>query len=139
MKSIIIKILLIALAITLVYVVGFSMAHSGSHEKCPVAAVAGGQCSFGTSGVSILDAANLHLNALKRISLGSLGYLWLAMLSVLLTVFAIAPKRVLEKIGNPSQVRRLWLKIKTSSLRKSLDWLITREKRDPASIYAVSA
>ena len=127
------------LAITLVYVVGFAMQHDGGHEECPVAAVAGGQCSTGNGGINFLGTADLHLSALKRVSLGVLSYLWLAMLSVLLTVFAIAPGRVLEKISNSPQVRRLWLKIKTSSLRKSLDWLITREKRDPAAIYAVSA
>jgi hypothetical protein len=139
MKSTITKISLILLAITMVYVVGFSMQHDGGHEECPVAAVAGGQCSFGNSGINLLNAANLHLNALKRVSLGALSYLWFAMFAAIFAIFAAAPSGVFKKPENSPETRRKRLKIKTFSLKKFLDWLIIREKRDPSIMLAVSA
>lgn len=138
MKSTIAKISLVLLAIAMVYVVGFSMQHDGGHEECPVAVVAGGQCSLG-GGINLLNAADLHLSALKRLSLGALGYLWFAMFAAISLIFAIVPRRVFERLKNSPEARRIRLKIKISSLGKSLDWLITREKRDPAAMFAVSA
>jgi len=135
MKFTLTKVSLILLAITLIYVGGFSMLHSGGHQECAAANIVGG-CS-GSS--NFFGTATMHLDVLKRISMAALGSFALGIFAIFLVLFLVFSKPPAESADKSSQKKLTWLYIKASSLRKQLDWLITREKRDPANMFAVSA
>ncbi len=138
MKSKITKISLILLAITLVYMAGFAMLHSGGHQECAAANIVGGKCAPGSS---LLETATLHLDTLKRISVANLASFALGIFAIFLILFSGLSAAFFRAKGKfvVLQAERIRLFIKTSSLHKKLDWLITREKRDPAISFAVSA
>lgn len=138
MTNLFLKISLILLAITLVYVAGFSMMHGGGHEECVAANIAGGQC---VGGSNFFETASIHLDALKRISTttpasfsAGISVIFLILLSVL---FAILSKDKEKRAVLHSARVRLFARV--SSLKKKLDWLTTREKRDPSFRFAVGA
>ena len=138
MIKIVIKTSLILLAIALLYVAGFSMLHGGNHQECAAANIAGGECVLGSG---IVEAATFHLGILKRISMGNITAFVLGTFVILLVFssgFLATMAKSKEKQASP-QKERIQLFVKTLSLRKKLDWLITREKRDPSIRPAVSA
>lgn len=135
MKSKIIKTSLILLTIALLYMAGFAMLHGGDHQECAAANVVGG-CSGGSN---FFETAIMHLDVLKRISMAALASFAFGIFVLLLTFFAVFSKPPAESRDRSPREKLSWLHIKASSLRKQLDWLITREKRDPLLRFAVSA